>query len=134
MVPVAYSDKHGFTLLELLVAVVILMVGLLGLLQTINVALQYSLKSQMDYIGAMVADQQMAQEMTKPFANVSATGNSHQSVVQRQINLATINYTVNKTGTAVSANTTGVTIQVNWNYRGNAYNHSIYSMVSNYTQ
>jgi type IV pilus assembly protein PilV len=135
---VAYSNKRGFTLIELLVSLVILMVGLLGLLQAINVALQSNMKSQLDYIGALVADQQMALEMSKPFANVSTTyttaGTVHQSVVTRQVNLAFKNYSVQKKGTVVSTNTTGVNIQVQWKYRGNTYQHSIYSMVSNYTQ
>lgn len=135
MAPVAYSDKHGFTLLELMVALVIMMIGLLGLLQAINVALQFNMKSQMDYIGAQVADQQMAQETALPFANVPTTATAPFTVT-RQVNLATVPYTVTITGSAVSANTTGVNIQVSWIYRGNTYNHSIYSMVSmmrNYT-
>lgn len=135
MVPAAYSNnKRGFTLLELLVALLILMVGLLGLLQGINVALQHGMKSQMSYIGAMVADQQMAQEMAKPFANVSTTGTVHKTFVTRQINLAMKNYSVSKQGSVVSPNTTGVSIQVNWKYRGTTYSHYIYSMVSNNTQ
>lgn len=135
---VAYSNKRGFTLIELLVSLVILMVGLLGLLQAINVALQFNMKSQLDYIGAMVADQQMALEMSKPFANVSTTyttaGTVHQSGVTRQVNLATVNYTVQKKGTVVTPNTTEVNIQVSWSYRGNPYTHTINSMVSNNTQ
>jgi len=135
---VAYSNKRGFTFIELLVALVILMVGSLGLLQAVNVSFQYNLKSQLDYMGAMVADQQMALEMSKPFSCVSTTfttaGTVHQTVVSRQVNLATVNYTVQKKGMVESANTTGVNIQVNWTYRGIPYSHSIYSMVSNYTQ
>jgi len=135
---VAYSNKRGFTLLELLVSILILTVGLFGLLQAVNVSLQFNLKSQLDYIGAMVADQQMAMEMSKPFSCVSTTyttaGTVHQTVVTRQVNLATVNYTVQKKGMVESANTTGVNIQVNWIYRGIPYSHSIYSMVSNYTQ
>jgi type IV pilus assembly protein PilV len=131
---IVYSNKNGFTLVELMAALLILMVGLLGLLQAINVALQFNMKSQMDYIGAMVADQQMAQEMSKPFANVSTTGKKPPIQVQRQINLAQVQYNVTKTGTSVSPNTTGVTILVQYNYRGTPYSHSIYSMVSNYTQ
>jgi type IV pilus assembly protein PilV len=134
---VVHSNKRGFTLIELLVSLVILMVGLLGLLQAINMALQYNMKSQLDHIGALIADQQMAQELSKPFANVSTTYTTAGTVYQpppvtRQVNLATINYTVQRKGTVVSANTTGVNIQVSWIYRGNTYSHSIYAMVSNY--
>jgi type IV pilus assembly protein PilV len=133
MAPVVYSNKRGFTLIELMVSLVILTVGLLGLLQTINVALHANMKSQMDYIGAMVADQQMAQVMAQPFANVPTTAQTPVSV-QRQVNLQQVNYTVTVTGTTVSANTKGVSIQVSWNYQGSVHNHYIYSMVSNYTQ
>jgi len=134
MAPVVSSNKQGFTLLEVMVSLVIMMAGSLGLLQAINVAMQYTMKSQLDYAGAMVADQQMALEMSKPFICVSSTKIVHTAVLPRQVNLVMKNYSVLKTGSPVSPNSTGVNIEVHWNYRGITYKHTIYSMASNYTQ
>jgi type IV pilus assembly protein PilV len=42
MEPLVYTNNRGFTLMEVLVAIVILSVGMLALLQTVNVALVHT--------------------------------------------------------------------------------------------
>ena len=129
----AYSNSRGFTLIELLVAIVIMMVGLLGLLQTVNMALMHNLTNQLRNDAVQVADEQMALEMTKPFALIS-TNTANIKIIQRNINNAFKNYSVTKTGTNVSATTKSVVIAVGWKYKGQSYTHSISSMLSQFNQ
>ncbi|GAB7026264.1 prepilin-type N-terminal cleavage/methylation domain-containing protein [Geotalea toluenoxydans] len=64
------SDR-GFTLVELLVAMVITMVGLLGLLQAVNVATEHNLRNQLRDEAGRIADEQMKYMRERPFSNVS---------------------------------------------------------------
>lgn len=127
-----YSNNRGFTLLELLAGMVIMMVGLLGLLQVTNVALQHNMSSQLRNEAVLVADEQMAIEMTKPFDQISSSSSATTSTkpVPRQVYNGFKNYSVAKTGTDVTSNTKQVSIVVTWKYKGQAFNHSISSLIS----
>lgn len=131
MGPIVYTNNRGFTLIELLVSIVILTVGLLGLLQTVNVALVHNSTNMFRNEAIQIADEQMALEMSKPFASVSTTLNK--KVIQKQVNLAFKNYSVVKKGTAVSTNTTRVQIDVTWKNKGQWYSHTISSMLGKFS-
>ena len=67
------NDNSGFTLIEFLAAIVILMVGLLGLMQSANVAISTSRQNQLRNEASLVADQFLAGELAKGFQNVSTS-------------------------------------------------------------
>ena len=64
------QNKSGFTLIELLVSMVIMLVGLLGLLQTVNIAMEYNLKNQMRNEVVRIGDEIMNGMRTQPFDTV----------------------------------------------------------------
>ncbi len=131
---VVSSNRAGFTLVELLAAMVIMMVGLLGLLQTVNVALLHNMTNQLRGDGIQVADEQMALEMTKPFDLISTNATPNTKTIRRDINLTFKNYSVTRMGTAVSSNTKSVVVTVGWKYKGQSYSHSISSLLSKFNQ
>ena len=124
----AYSNKRGFTLVELMVAILIMTVGLLALLQTVNLALYHNLSNQLRNEAALVADEQMALEMSKPFASI-ATSTTATAVSRNNSNGTTL-YTVTKTGTSVSTSTKSVLVAVQWKFKGQNFTHSVTSMLS----
>jgi len=126
-----YTSNRGFTLIELLVAIVILSVGLLALLQTVNVALMHNSTNMFRNEAIQLADEQMALEMSKPFASIT-TGTTNIRVISKQVNLTLKNYSVVKKGTTVSANTAHVTVNVYWKNKGQPYSHTISSMLSKF--
>jgi type IV pilus assembly protein PilV len=133
MEPPVYTNKRGFTLIELLVAVVILSVGLLALLQTVNVALAHNAKNMFRNEAIQLADEQMALELSKPFALISTVPpnpSANIKLIPKQVNLVLENYSVVKQGTVVSPNTTRVGVYVSWKYKGQGYSHTITSMLS----
>lgn len=123
------STSKGFTLVEFLVAIVILSVGLLGLLQAVNVSIASNTSTSMRNAATMVADEKMTLEMAKPFDAITSTGIKRDNVPIK-VNSAYRNYSVSKTVTSLSGNTKNVEINVVWKNKGSRYVHSANTLVS----
>src|SRR5512136_2934964 len=70
-VEMSHPNNGGFTLIELMAAMVITLVGLLGLLQAINVAMEHNLKNQLRDEAVLVAEQWMGNLKTRGFSQLS---------------------------------------------------------------
>lgn len=125
------KSEQGFTLIEFLVAIVILMVGLLGLLQTVNIALQHNLNSQLRSEAVAVADSLMAKELSKGFDLVSTT--TRNMTENRQMLRSFKSYSAQRTGSALSYSKQ-VSIRVWWKHKGATYSHETNSVVSKTNQ
>lgn len=125
-------SNHGFTLLEVVVAIVILMVGLLAMLQAINLSIATNLQNEMRTQGTMIGEDQMARIKSLPFSNITATGEKTVTVpVSMRSSL--VNYTVTKNVDEVSSTTKRVNVGVSWHHRGNIYEHVVSSVVAEAT-
>lgn len=123
----------GFTLVEFLVALVIALVGILGLLQTVNFAIYHNMANQLRQAALVLADEKINQEKAKPFDLISTTPAPYVRTYpdnQRLVNGAFRNYSVVKTNTSLTAQTTGIDLQISWSYKGQRHNHSISTVVS----
>jgi len=125
------TNNQGFTLIEFLVAIVILMVGLLALLQVVNYAIIHNTTNQMRQEANILADEQMNLEKAKTFAQISSP-KVNSRVAARLVNGSFRNFSVVKTNSTVtpSANTKNIDLQLSWRYKGTRYNHSVSSYVS----
>jgi len=122
------SNNSGFTLVEFLVAMVIMMVGLLGLLQTVNYALHYNLENEYRREASLIADEKMTNEKTKTFAQISTVSNV--TLTQRKILNGFKNFSVAKRGTTITSNTKQVEYEIRWQHKSKRYSHSIVSLLS----
>lgn len=124
------NDRDGFTLVEFLVAIVILMVGLLGLLQTINVAVDQNLGNVFRNEAVTVVDELMMKDRAKAFDSLS-TG-SKTSVISRNVRGITKVYSVNERVDGVTTNSKQISIEASWTKKNSTYNHSATTVVSIY--
>lgn len=70
--PAVYGDDAGFTLVEFLAAILIMAVGLLGLLETVNLAISQNASNKMRSDAVIIADEVMSRERVRPFAQISS--------------------------------------------------------------
>lgn len=121
------KNSQGFTLIEFLVSIVILMVGMLGMLSAVNVALFHNFNTKLRDEAVVVADLQMSRELNKPFDLVSTSvKNDYES---RKLLSKFVNYSVQRSGAALS-NSKQVRVAVRWKYKGVNYNHETNSVIS----
>ena len=122
------NNRNGFTLVEFLVAIVILMVGLLGLLQTINIAVDQSLGNVFRNEAVTVVDDMMMNKRAKAFGSVSTGEKTHpESRIVRGIPKT---FTVTETVEDISTNSKRISIEAVWTKKGSTFNHSATSVIS----
>lgn len=132
------DNRNGFTLVEFLVAIVILMVGMLGLLQSINLALHTNLENILRTEAVMLADDRMMSKRAKTFTAVST--NTTAFNVPRDIRGIFKNYSVRETVSVVTTTDLGaprskqIDIDVIWNIKNKRSTHSVSSIISTFPQ
>lgn len=103
------QNEAGFSLIELLAAMVIMLVGLLGLLHAVNIAMEHNLKNQMRNEVTLVAQDAMNEMRSRPFDAVSAVAVKNVATKLRNINR---NYVVTKLREDIAGSTNSAKYQV----------------------
>jgi type IV pilus assembly protein PilV len=75
------KNERGFTLVEVMVAILILTIGMLGLLETMNVSIQHNLKNQYREEAIRIGARYMTELRGKSF---TATFNAYSSISKSQ--------------------------------------------------
>jgi type IV pilus assembly protein PilV len=123
------SNDSGFTLIEVLVAIVILMVGLLGVMQSLNLAIATNLQNEMRTQGTMIGESQMAKIKSLPFDRISGvTEKSH--TVQVNMRSVIVDYTVTKKIDSISGTMKRINVGVSWLHRGNHHDYVVSGVVA----
>jgi len=113
-------NSTGFTLVEVMVAFSIILVGLLALLQSVNLAIEYNLKNQQRDEVVRVAEDVMSDMRTQSFGT---TFNLYTTVPSRMRSMNR-RYSVRRTVTAVGSSKQYV-VDVRWAYKNYSATHSI---------
>jgi type IV pilus assembly protein PilV len=122
------TDNFGFTLIEFLLAVVILSVGMLGMLQGINIAMDKNRDNVFRTEAVMLADERMMAVRALAFDSLSATvaAPPKESAGSRSFK----SYSVQKIVTQVTGKSKEVVINVYWHKKKTSYSHSISSVLT----
>lgn len=120
------GNSSGFTLVELMVAMAIMLVGLLGLMYSVEIAMEHNLKNQMRGEVVRVAEEAMSDMRSRAFDTVS----SGQMVVPSKLRNINRSYTVKQTVVAIPNPTPTVVsrqyqVDVKWLYKNVSTTHSI---------
>jgi type IV pilus assembly protein PilV len=130
------SNNHaGFTLIEFCVAVLIMMVGLLGLLQAVNMATVHNLGNLLRNEAITLADDRMVRAKAsvndaQKFEDLVSDTISAANLVSRGVRSGFANYSVVLTVVTAGNNTKELASRVVWRYKGNKQTHTISSIVA----
>lgn len=122
------NNGKGFTLVEFLVAIVILMVGLLGLLQTINVAVDQGLGNVFRNEAVTAVDDLMMKRRAKAFDSLS-TGTKF-TIYSTPVRGIRKKYNIEENIVSVTPNSKQISIDASWTKKNNTYKHSATTVVS----
>jgi type IV pilus assembly protein PilV len=123
------GNERGFTLIEFLVAITILAVGLLGLLQVVNVAMGKNLENMYRVEAIQLADDRMMQKRSMPFLSITT---AHSDTFLRNTRGISKSYAVQEAINPVASRSKEIVINVLWTNKGNNYSHSISSVISSF--
>jgi type IV pilus assembly protein PilV len=121
-------NNRAFTLIEVVVAILIMMVGLLGLLAAINLAMDMNTRDYMRDEAVRIGERAMNNTKNTAYNSIAAGGPTTQTI-STNIRGITKNYNVATTVVQLQ-NSKHISIVVNWTYKGQTYFHGIDSVVA----
>lgn len=118
-------NKAGFTLIEVMVAFVILLIVMLGLLNLTAQVTTVNVKNAIRDEAIKVAEEIMAQQMALPFDSIISTD---PAAISRKLRNFILTYDP-KVDVTTYSDAKVINVTVTWEYKGTPYSHTITSLV-----
>jgi prepilin-type N-terminal cleavage/methylation domain-containing protein len=125
---IALKDKKGFSLVEILISLVLLLIVFLALTQTAMVSIDSNMTNILRDEAVSIAEMSMNEARNIPFDNLA---DSNDTVNRNFRNIANFQYNVSRIITPLGSNNKQIDITVTWDWKnrtvanGNPYSHSI---------
>jgi Tfp pilus assembly protein PilV len=140
--PITSRGNAGFTLVELVFAMLITTVGLLGLLQALSLAGEQNMRNQMRDEVVQVAEQQMSNFMARRFSDISTSASNPYVYPTQQIASklrgSDKTYTLTRSVNAITNNnpsdtsqTRELIVKVHYKFKNISANHEVHSLRAN---
>ena len=123
-------NSGGFTLVEVLMAMLVMTVGLLGLLQSVQMAYQHSLRNRVREEAVHLAEERMHDWRRMAFKSITATS-PKQEPVTKLLGGTPRSYTVTREMVDMGSGTNPakkLTVGVAWTVKEEAASHAIYTV------
>jgi len=134
-VQIVLLNKKGLTLVEVLIAFVVLLFVSLAMMQTALVSIDSNMINVLRDEAVSIAEMGMREARNTSFSSLSAGTLSPPPVLRNLRNIQNFPYTVTRTVTDLDPDNKQVVITVTWDWKektvgsGNAYTHTITSIV-----
>lgn len=111
-------NNRGMTLIEVMVAMLILMIASMAIMQTAVVAYQNNARNIIRDEAVRIADEQINEQLNRPFDSL-LSGTSPSVTLNRTVRNYQVGYTVTTTVVAIgSSDTKQIEVLVAWAFRG----------------
>jgi type IV pilus assembly protein PilV len=124
-----YSNKNGFTLIELMVAMAILFISMTAILDFIVQYHRINLENTMRNEAIRIAEARIETLRNTNFSSL-VTGAEPAPGVQKIIRNLTVNYQVAWTVSPLSGNSTAIQVNVTWSFKGINHRHDASTIIS----
>ncbi len=124
------NNRSGFTLLEVLVAILIIMAGMMALLSAATTAISLNLDNMLRDEAVQVSDSRMrvvkgnqAATLSLPFQNLSIV-----STRMSKLRSKSTPYTVTLSSSPTGGNANILRVSVSWNYKSKTKRHELITL------
>lgn len=114
-------NEEGFTIVELLVAVVILVFVSIALLQTAVVNIEFNAKNAIRDEGVKLAGEKLNEMRNIAITNVADAFNVPESIEKRRVRNMSIEYTVFTNVSTVGTDNRKLETRVSWKWKGEPF-------------
>lgn len=138
MEQVVIKNKKGLTLIEVMVALVVLLIVFLGMMQAIAIAVNMNVKNQLRGEGVKVADERVNALKNLSFVNadLNDTGgnfindddpntNPVTNIITRSFRNFDVDFISTKRITDINTDNKRIELTVNWTWRNETFNHGV---------
>lgn len=127
-------DNRGISLIELMIALLLLMIVSLALMQTALLGITSNLRNALRDEAVQIADQRMNELRSVPFTSglLSATpaDGTVETGIERVFRSSRFVFTPTRIVTNINANSKQITVTIAWNYRNVTYHHGVTSILA----
>ncbi len=121
-------DKKGFSLVEVMIALVVSLLVFLALMQTALVGIDSNMTNILRDEAVRIAEERMNEARNTLFDSLSSDA-VPQMVTRNFRNIAVFSYTTNMNVNVLNVDLRQVDINVQWTWKGEPYNHTISTIV-----
>jgi len=128
-------NNKGMTIIEVLIALVILLITSLAMMSTALLAMQTNVINSLRDEAVGIAEARMNELRNTPFPvspatnELTAGSDVADSTVSRTVRAASFTFTRKRTVVNINADTKQVSLTVTWSYKSQPYTHSIMTIL-----
>lgn len=128
--PAVMRDKFGFTLLEAIIATLILSLTMLWTMQSVLSAYNYTSRNQIRDEAVRLADEILTDFRNTPFNNLVAGTSSVD--IDRQVRSYDVTFTTDRdVQSALGGLANSVEVKINWSHGGQNYDYTVSTVIGN---
>lgn len=128
MLTIASADKRGFSQVEIMISLVLLLLVFLALAQTALVSIDSNMANVLRDDAVSIAEMKMNEARNVDFDTLLA-GITTETVNRDFRNITDFQFTSTRTVTDLNSSNKQIDITVTWNWKGNPYTHTITTIV-----